>query len=90
MNKLSFLEAIQFLKKAHIKDFCFHYHLLQVEKRKQLAPKKYEMLANFRKCPNPVTIAIEVDCNVHNIVIFLLDLVKDLVIQLDVSHTLIF
>lgn len=48
------------------------------------------MLANFRKCPNPVTIAIEVDCNVHNIVIFLLDLVKDLVIQLDVSHTLIF
>lgn len=35
------------------------------------------MLANFRKCPNPVTIAIEVDCNVHNIVIFLLDLVKD-------------
>lgn len=31
MNKLSFLEAIQFLKKAHIKDFCFHYHLLQEE-----------------------------------------------------------
>lgn len=53
MIKLSFLEAIEIFKKAHIKDFCFNYHVLQVEKRKQLAPKKYEMLANFRKCPNP-------------------------------------
>lgn len=43
------------------------------------------MLANFRKCPNPVTIAIEVDCNVHNIVIFLLDLVKDLVLSYTVG-----
>lgn len=51
---------------------------------------KYLFLRKYTKQYNPVTIAIEVDCNVHNIVIFLLDLVKDLVIQLDVSHTLIF
>lgn len=88
MIKLSFLEAIEILKKLISRIFVLI--IIFYKKRKQLAPKKYEMLANFRKCPNPVTIAIEVDCNVHNIVIFLLDLVKDLVIQLDVSHTLIF
>lgn len=38
------------------------------------------MLVNFRKCLNFVIIVIEVDCNVYNIVIFLFDFVKDLVI----------
>lgn len=73
-----------------------NYHLLGIRslERKRLALKKCEMLAIyktiFRKCPNPA-IVFEVDTNVHNFVIFLLDLMKDSSwkTQLDVSQTLI-